>query len=501
MGQGNSSSYLPLTQSFDLDELEDDDDEVELFPGKKQTRQILSDDSEDSGTGHEFIPKVIDGYDSESEGLLITFFQILFPFLVAGMGMVAAGLVLDKVQHWCVFLQVSELMILVPALLGLKGNLEMTLASRLSTAANLGRMDDSKEAFSLIACNLALVQVQGITVGFLASLTGLILGWRPAHLVNWDHGLLLCASSVVTASLASLLLGLVMVLVIMASRRFNINPDNVATPIAASLGDLVTLSLLAWLASLLWADLDKDKWLAPTIISFYLLVIPVFVWVSWRHSATRPIVISGWTPVLLAMLISSGGGFILKGAAARFPGIAVFQPVMNGVGGNLVAVQASRMTTSLHSQVRTGPGSLPHGSHVCLWPWRAICPCSSDPFSSTAFLLLSLVVPGHAVFTYTITLLEAGHTTPSFAFLSTYLAAALLQVALLLYICRMLVYWSWSRGSDPDNSAIPYLTALGDLLGGLFLFLAFLLLSWMGLEAGVTVEESFVVVNATSVCL
>ena len=35
------------------------------------------------------------------------------------------------------FLEVSELYILVPALLGLKGNLEMTLASRLSTAVSI----------------------------------------------------------------------------------------------------------------------------------------------------------------------------------------------------------------------------------------------------------------------------------------------------------------------------------------------------------------------------
>ena len=36
-------------------------------------------------------------------------------------------------QHWKVFMDVKEVFILVPALLGLKGNLEMTLASRLST--------------------------------------------------------------------------------------------------------------------------------------------------------------------------------------------------------------------------------------------------------------------------------------------------------------------------------------------------------------------------------
>ena len=60
---------------------------------------------------------------------------------------------------------------------------------------------------------------------------------------------------------------------------------------------------------------------------------------------------TGWTPVLVAMTISSAGGLILDNAVAKFKGIAVFQPVFNGVGGNLVAVQASRISTYLHTQV------------------------------------------------------------------------------------------------------------------------------------------------------
>ena len=43
------------------------------------------------------------------------------------------------------------------------------------------------------------------------------------------------------------------------------------------------------------------------------------------------------------------GGLILDKAVTKFKGIAVFQPVFNGVGGNLVAVQASRISTYLHS--------------------------------------------------------------------------------------------------------------------------------------------------------
>jgi solute carrier family 41 len=330
------------------------------------------------------------------------------------------------VQHWPVFVEISEIFILVPALLGLKGNLEMTLASRLSTAANLGKMDSTSAAGSLILGNLALVQCQGIVVGLLASLTGLLLGWAPTGRLNLDHGLLLCASSVFTASLASFLLGLVMVLIILLSRRCSINPDNVATPIAASLGDLTTLSLLAWVASMLWSDLEREKWLAPLIISFYLLFTPICVFVAFRCTETRPVLTSGWSPVLFAMLLSSSGGLILDYAVGVFPGIAVFQPVMNGVGGNLVAVQASRMSTDLHARSGgQGPGQLPAEEPVCVSPLYIVY--GGDRHSQTACVLLALVVPGHLLFSVTISYLEAGHTAPTAVFLAFYLLAALLQ--------------------------------------------------------------------------
>jgi len=62
-------------------------------------------------------------------------------------------------QDWPVFEEVSSLLILVPPLLGLKGNLDTCLASRLSTQANLGNMNSVRELWKMIVGNVALVQV------------------------------------------------------------------------------------------------------------------------------------------------------------------------------------------------------------------------------------------------------------------------------------------------------------------------------------------------------
>merc|ERR1719342_771768 len=115
--------------------------------------------------------------------------------------------------------------------------------------------------------------------------------------------------------------------------------------------------------------MTEEAWLAPLLISCYLLFTPVCFWISWRNEHTKDALLHGWSPVLVSMLLSSGGGLILDYAQEMFNGIAVFQPVMNGVGGNLVAVQASRMSTYLHCNTEgRGPGSLPQGGKAACCP-------------------------------------------------------------------------------------------------------------------------------------
>ena len=167
------------------------------------------------------------------------------------------------------------------------------------------------------------------------------LTWAPTLQFHAEEALLLATSAIVTASLASFILGLVMVGVVLLARQFNWDPDNVATPIAASLGDVTTLGLLAGVANCLYGQMLEHRMTAVVVLVIYVLLLPGLLYVAYKNPVTCPVLLHGWTPILMSMVISSGGGVILHTAVDNFPAIAMFAPVMNGAGGNLVAIQVS----------------------------------------------------------------------------------------------------------------------------------------------------------------
>ena len=93
---------------------------------------------------------------------------------------------------------------------------------------------------------------------------------------------------------------------------------------------------------------------------------------------------------------------------------------------------------------------------------------------------MMLVIPGHLLFAYTIAFLNLGHTSITPLFILFYIPATVLQIWILLHTAHWMIHLMWKYHIDPDNSAIPYLTSLGDLLGGGLLAITFELLYLVG---------------------
>lgn len=406
--------------------------------------------------------------------------QVSIPFFLAGIGTIGAGIILGRVEKWKVFKSISQLFILVPALLGLKGNLDMCLASRLSTQSNLGNMALRKEIIKMIVGNIALVQVQATVASFLVSLFAISVGAAMDGKFDFAHTMLLIASSMFTATSSCFVLDFVLVAVVLLSKKFRLNPDNLATPLAASIGDVVSISVLSFIASLLYDQLDTHLWITFAIVAVYLCLLPIWVVVVYKNKYTRPILTNGWIPVLSALCISGFGGLVLDASVDVFYGFVVFQPIINGIGGNLVSVQASKISTMLHQSSIIG--IIPPHAKIFEWPWRAIL--KGVPYARSARILLMLSVPGQICFIFAADYIHMSESTITITFILAYLCASIVQVSLLLYLAHIIIHAMWKWKIDPDNSAIPYLTALGDLFGSSFLALAFLFLVSIGKQYG-----------------
>jgi solute carrier family 41 len=121
-------------------------------------------------------------------------------------------------------------------------------------------------------------------------------------------------------------------------------------------------------------------------------------------------------------------GILLKQAVDNHDGFVVFSPIINGVGGSLVTVQASRMATHLHKT--SEPGEVPSYTRIFEWPWKALF--YGTPYAKTAIILICISIPGHTLFIFIADLIHMFASTIGLPFVLSYLTASLIQVRKIL---------------------------------------------------------------------
>ena len=109
---------------------------------------------------------------------------------------------------------------------------------------------------------------------------------------------------------------------------------------------------------------------ACLILSLFL-TIPFLAYYCNKNEFVKETLYDGWLPIIIAMLISTLSGIMLERALNIYEDMAIYQPVVNGVGGNLVSIYASRLSTVLYRTSQMGDWASWSPKSIYLYPFEA----------------------------------------------------------------------------------------------------------------------------------
>ncbi len=166
--------------------------------------------------------------------------QSLPLIILCGVGGILAGSVFGNMTE---FLQAMPgLIVLIPALMNLKGNIDITLGSRLGSAAHMGliSVDDiwNKETKENVTAALILTILLAVIAGIFAHVTCVIFNLPSIG------PLMFVLIAVITAAVAGVILIFTTVMIITLAFKRGYDPDNITAPALATVGDLITLGTL-----------------------------------------------------------------------------------------------------------------------------------------------------------------------------------------------------------------------------------------------------------------
>ncbi len=348
------------------------------------------------------------------------------------------------------------LLVLVPASIGMRGNIFGALGSRLSTAIHTGTFGLSRRRDTVVGQNVlaavVLTTVTAVVLAGIAKAVAVALGLAESIPV-----LELVVISVVGAVLSSVVVLAFTLALAAGSVRYGWDLDNVNAPLVASVGDVVGLPSL-WLASLL-----VGLGVFTDLLGAVLVAVSVVVLVAGVRSRLELLarVLRESVPILcVAALISVVAGIAIERRLSTFaalPALLVLLPGHLSTAGALGGVLANRLSSKIHLGV----------VRVAAVPGR-------EARADIAFVIL-LAVP---VFALNAAVAEVaarliGVASPGLVLLvAASLVGGLLAVAFAVLIAYYGTLTAVRLGLDPDTYGVPMVTSSIDLVGAFSLILA-----------------------------
>lgn len=140
-----------------------------------------------------------------------------------------------------------------------------------------------------------------------------------------------------------------MTLVISGISRSGYDPDDMATSLAASIGDLITITLIGFLAQLV-ATLDSQmtQILSWTVTIVFFLIFPLLMYHLLKDKENLSKFKHSMPSVTMATLISLLSGIIFESVNGDFKQITLISPMFAGFVGNSIAIISSLLSTTTH---------------------------------------------------------------------------------------------------------------------------------------------------------
>jgi mgtE-like transporter len=351
------------------------------------------------------------------------------------------------------FERLPGLLVLVPAAIGLRGNVFSALGSRLSTAVHVGEFTLTRRRGTVLVENVigALILTSGLSLALAGGawlLARGLLDTTPIPLVD------LATISIAGGLLASaVVLAVTIGLAVLAARR-GWDLDNLVAPVVSTMGDVLTLPAL-WLATHL---VDHGTW--TDAFGWFLVVAAVVssvYGVLSRRDLLRSVSRQSW-PVL----IGAGGLSLLAGVVIEHrldelvdaPALLILVPAFVSSAGALGGVLSARVGTGLHLGTR----------RVSVVPDRGT--------REDLVAIAALAVP---VMLYNAlgSRAMAGLVGPAAPALGGLLLTTFVAGAGVVAFALAVAYWSgvsaYRLRLDPDTYGIPIVTSSVDVVGAALL--------------------------------
>ena len=366
-------------------------------------------------------------------------------FIALLMALIAdsfAGMLLNRSIG--IFNAIPGLLMILPALLDMRGNVYGAQISRLSSKLHLGEISGMKD--KKVKINI----ISAIALAFTVSYIMIIL---TSGVFYFTKGIIIPVMIILTIILTnhfftSSILTPVSAYIAVKSYEKKWNPDNIGVPIISAVGDfhvvffmVFSALIVTWLPDILRYAL-LGVWVAYTLYVFFKTL---------KSHEGRRIYRESFIVLILVGLFELVTGTLWEDN--KLPLLLLILPPFQETLGNIGSVLSARLSSFIYLGY-IEPGIIPKGRRFL-----------EDVVSTYVLAIIMASIVAALGFFYTM----------NFMVVVMIFIAGMLAATLLILISYYLTYLSIKLKMDPDNAVIPIITTLADIVGsGTMIFLYYI---------------------------